>query len=74
MNKEYRLRQRDRWDASRRSERMRFLGSAIGLWVVCASGVCLIGPGDRERASATGLPAHALASTSAHAAMAADRP
>jgi hypothetical protein len=73
MNKRYGFRRPDRWDASRRNERMRFVGSAIGLWAVCASGIYLIGPGDMERMSAAGLPAHAMTSAGANASIAAYR-
>jgi len=73
MNKRYGFRRPDRWDASRRNERMRFLRSAIGLWAVCASGIYLIGPGDMDRMSAAGLPAQSMTSTGANASIAAYR-
>ncbi|MGH8666908.1 MAG: hypothetical protein ACREUX_21820 [Burkholderiales bacterium] len=78
MNTEYRFRgrdrRRDRRDESQRSERLRFLGSAIGLWAVCATGIYLIGPGDVERMAAAGLAADSIAPQRASIAVAAYQP
>lgn len=73
MNEKYGFRRPDRWDASRRTERMRFLRSAIGLWAVCASGIYLIGPADMERMSAVGQPGHAMSSAGASGSITAYR-
>ena len=62
MNSRSRFRRPDGWDASRRTERMRFLRSAFGLWAVCAGGIYLIGPADMERMSALGQSGPAMSS------------
>jgi hypothetical protein len=74
MNTEYRFRRRDKGSESRRSERLRLLGSAIGLWAVCATGIYLIGPGDVERMAAAGLAGDPIAPQRASVAVAAYRP
>jgi hypothetical protein len=73
MSTEYRFRRRTKWDETRRSERMRFVGSAIGLWAVCATGIYLIGPAERELNAPAVMPVHAMAER-AHATIAAYQP
>jgi hypothetical protein len=69
MKTEYRGRRSDGCNESRRSERLRLLGSAIGLWAACASGIYLIGPG-----GAADLAADSIAAQRASVAVAAYRP
>jgi len=47
MNMGYGFDRRDERE-SRRRERIRFIGSAIGLWALCATGIYLTGPGEPE--------------------------
>lgn len=72
MNTEYQRRRRDRSEASRR-ERMRFVGSAVGLWAVCATGVYLIGPGE-EGLESPASPVHSQSLVRASASVAAYQP
>jgi hypothetical protein len=74
MKTEYRSRRSDSCNESRRSERLRLLGSAVGLWAACASGIYLIGPGDGERIAAADLAADSIAPQRASSAATAYRP
>jgi hypothetical protein len=69
MKTEYKSRRSDSCNVSRRNERLRLLGSAIGLWAACASGIYLLGPGDAER-----IAADSIAPQSAGIAVTAYRP
>ena len=73
MNMEYKGKRHAKSDERRRAERMRFVGSAVGLWAVCAAGIYLIGPGDEQRVSMAS-PAHSGAMMRASASVAAYQP
>jgi hypothetical protein len=74
MKTEYKARRSDGCNESRRSERLRLLSAAIGLWAACASGIYLIGPGDAERTTAAGAAGGSIAPQRASVAVAAYRP
>lgn len=60
MNTGYSFRRHDARQASRWPELARFLGSVVGIWAACATGIYLIGPSEPEAGVAAAAAAQSL--------------
>lgn len=61
MNKGYRFKRHHARHESRWPELVRFLGSLLGIWAACATGIYLIGPSEQEAAAEAVAAAQPLA-------------